>query len=249
MAHPNISVLSPLPSLSDSPESFTDDADRFFSGLPTYRVELNALGDYLDTLATNIDSDALAADTARLAAESAKSSAEAASAVSSASAGITVYDNSLSYSPPAAVMGSNGVVYRCVITTTVGDNPVVSTSGKWAKAISIDSLEGVTAAGRAIATAANVSAQQSAIGVAPLLLADNSGAITYNASGQVVTMSEPLSDGGTRASAYTYNGDGTVKTITVSKSGGTVPVATRITAFNYANGQLTGWDVLEAMQA
>jgi hypothetical protein len=61
MPAPNITTLPTAPSRSQSPETFSTDADAFLGALPDFGTEANAQADYLDALAVTVDADATAA--------------------------------------------------------------------------------------------------------------------------------------------------------------------------------------------
>jgi hypothetical protein len=81
MPAPQISPLPTPPSRSQSPETFSTDADTFLGALPEFQTDANAQADYLDALAATVDGYADAA----LASQNAASSS-ASAAASSASA-------------------------------------------------------------------------------------------------------------------------------------------------------------------
>lgn len=61
MTAPHISNLPTPPSRSQSPSTFSTDADAFLGALPTFQSEANSQADYLDALAATVDADAVAA--------------------------------------------------------------------------------------------------------------------------------------------------------------------------------------------
>lgn len=64
MPAPNITTLPTPPSRSQSPDTFSTDADAFLGALPGFGTEANAQADYLDALAITVDADATAASNA-----------------------------------------------------------------------------------------------------------------------------------------------------------------------------------------
>ncbi|WP_396190620.1 hypothetical protein [Flavobacterium sp.] len=62
MPTPLISPLPTPPSRSQSPETFSVDADAFLGALPEFQTDANAQATYLDALAIAVDADAAAAD-------------------------------------------------------------------------------------------------------------------------------------------------------------------------------------------
>jgi len=62
MPAPLISPLPTPPSRSQSPETFSVDADAFLGALPEFQTDANAQAAYLDALAIAVDADAAAAD-------------------------------------------------------------------------------------------------------------------------------------------------------------------------------------------
>ena len=64
MPAPQISPLPTPPSRSQSPETFSVDADAFLGALPDFQSEANDQADYLDALAIDVTADAAAAEAA-----------------------------------------------------------------------------------------------------------------------------------------------------------------------------------------
>ena len=89
MPAPQISPLPTPPSRSQSPETFSADADAFLGALPEFQTDANAQADYLDALAIAVDADAASADAdaaAAAASEVAAAASEAAAALSETNA-------------------------------------------------------------------------------------------------------------------------------------------------------------------
>lgn len=85
MPAPQISPLPNPPSRSQSPDTFSTDADAFLGALPDFQTEANAQADYLDALAAAVDVDAAAA-----AADADTASAAATAALAAADVGLWV---------------------------------------------------------------------------------------------------------------------------------------------------------------
>jgi hypothetical protein len=64
MPAPQISPLPNPPSRSQSPDTFSTDADAFLGALPDFQEEANDQADYLDALAVDVTADAAAAEAA-----------------------------------------------------------------------------------------------------------------------------------------------------------------------------------------
>jgi hypothetical protein len=64
MTAPQISPLPNPPSRSQSPDTFSTDADAFLGALPDFQEEANDQADYLDALAVDVTADAAAAEAA-----------------------------------------------------------------------------------------------------------------------------------------------------------------------------------------
>lgn len=64
MPAPQISPLPTPPSRSQSPETFSADADAFLGALPEFQTDANAQATYLDALAIGVDADAVTASNA-----------------------------------------------------------------------------------------------------------------------------------------------------------------------------------------
>lgn len=77
MTAPHITPLPTPPSRSQSPTTFSTDADTFLGALPDFQSDANAQADYLDGLADTVTTDAAAAAAAALAAENAANIAAA----------------------------------------------------------------------------------------------------------------------------------------------------------------------------
>lgn len=73
MPYPPITPLPTPPSRSQSPATFSADADAFLGALPDFQSDANALGSYLDGVAAAVDADAATAAAAALDAEAAAS--------------------------------------------------------------------------------------------------------------------------------------------------------------------------------
>ena len=89
MPAPQISPLPNPPSRSQSPETFSADADAFLGALPEFQTDANAQADYLDALAIAVDADAAAADAdaaSALASKNAALASQTAAAISAAAA-------------------------------------------------------------------------------------------------------------------------------------------------------------------
>ena len=71
MAYPPITTLPTPPSRSQSPATFSTDADAFLGALPDFGDQANDLGDYLDLLAADVDANAIIAENSALAAQAA----------------------------------------------------------------------------------------------------------------------------------------------------------------------------------
>lgn len=55
MPYPPITTIPTPPSRSQSPATFSVDADAFLGDLPDFGTEVNAFGDYIDVLGVSID--------------------------------------------------------------------------------------------------------------------------------------------------------------------------------------------------
>jgi hypothetical protein len=246
MALPTISALPVLPNLSDDPESFTEDADRFFAGLPIYRTEMNALATAIDAVTVQIDSSVDLAIDAKNDALDAKTAAEAASASAFASANLTNYNSGSTYAAGQMALGSNGVVYRAVQAVPAGDNPVTSTSGRWVKALSVDQVDGITAAGKTLVTATTLDAQKTILGISStssIEERDGTTEIGYDAQGLVARVRTVFNDGDEIIVYYNYNADGTVSYIVENYYDSVSTVEAKRTTYQYLNGKLSSWTV------
>ena len=89
MPAPHITPLPTPPSRSQSPDTFSTDADAFLGALPEFQTDANTQADYLDALADQVTADAAAADAdaaAALASQIAAAASESAAALSETNA-------------------------------------------------------------------------------------------------------------------------------------------------------------------
>lgn len=89
MPAPHITPLPTPPSRSQSPDTFSTDADAFLGALPDFQSDANTQADYLDALADQVTADAAAADAdaaAALASQIAAAASESAAALSETNA-------------------------------------------------------------------------------------------------------------------------------------------------------------------
>lgn len=89
MPAPHITPLPTPPSRSQSPDTFSTDADAFLGALPDFQTDANTQADYLDALADQVTADAAAADAdaaAALASQIAAAASESAAALSETNA-------------------------------------------------------------------------------------------------------------------------------------------------------------------
>lgn len=89
MPAPHITPLPTPPSRSQSPDTFSTDADAFLGALPDFQSDANTQADYLDNLADQVTTDAANADAdaaAALASQIAAAASEAAAALSETNA-------------------------------------------------------------------------------------------------------------------------------------------------------------------
>lgn len=120
MTAPNITPLPTPPSRSQSPATFSAEADAFLGALPTFQGEANAQADYLDALAIDVTTEtgadvaaaaasaaaALASETAADASESAALASETAAAASASASASSAADSAAS-AAEAATSESN----------------------------------------------------------------------------------------------------------------------------------------------
>ena len=122
--------ISTLPSApdrdGDTPAEFSDKVDALLLQLIDLVEEENAWAGQANTLANDVNADAGDAKTYRDEAQ--------------ASQNATEYSGATTYNIPNTVIGSNGHAYRCIIDSTVGDDPVGSGTGHWAQ-ITVGSTE------------------------------------------------------------------------------------------------------------
>lgn len=97
MTAPNITPLPTPPSRSQSPDTFSTDADTFLGALPDFATEANTQADYLDTLAAAVDADAVAAAASAAAALVSENNAEAAAAAAAATADAELWVSGTTY--------------------------------------------------------------------------------------------------------------------------------------------------------
>lgn len=76
--------------------------------------------------------------------------------------------------------------------------------------------------------------------IADQVIAGVSGAYTYDGGGRVSSISETLTDGSVRTTAFIYNGDGTVQRETVTVGG-----TSWVTTYAYTGGLVSGYTRVE----
>ena len=196
MPAPQISPLPTPPSRSQSPETFSADADAFLGALPEFQTDANAQADYLDALAIDVTADVAAA-------EAAVADAEAAAAVA---AGAANYQGDYSAGTTYQIGESVSYLGRRYVAKTVNTGVTPADGANWflindgdvlgpvsATNNSLAAFDGAT--GKLIKEAGTVSVGQGGTGVTSLtenaVLVGNGtsaiGSIAAGASGNVLT--------------------------------------------------------------
>jgi hypothetical protein len=173
MAYPPITTLPAAPSRQD-PTNFADEADAFLGALPDFGDEANALGSYLDGVASDVDTDATAAAASAIAA-----AASATTAVNAANAQVWVsgasYDaGDVVYSPVTYQ------TYRAITTHSGETTDPSSDATNW---VQLGGIDGLTA------TAAELNYND----ITTLGLTEASKTVTADANG-VVTFDNGISE-------------------------------------------------------
>lgn len=123
MPAPQITPLPTPPSRSQSPSTFSADADAFLGALPDFQSEANAQADYLDGLAEDVDAVLVAAE-----AEADAAAASAAAAANSANIAAAVADYQGAYNPATTYQIGQSVSYNGSLfvanTVNIGVTPV-----------------------------------------------------------------------------------------------------------------------------
>jgi hypothetical protein len=114
----------PTPPSRQRPSDFASEGDTFLAALPTFQSEANALRDEVNGFQSSASASATAANASQVLAEQA-----AQSSLSSANA--SLYVATTTYNNGDRVIGSDGATYSCLTDSTLGDDPVSSTSGDW----------------------------------------------------------------------------------------------------------------------
>jgi len=118
MAYPPITTLPSPPSRQD-PANFATEADAFLGALPDFGDEANALGSYLDGVASDVDTDATAA--AASASAAATSAANAAASATAASLEASAWSSGASYTVGSVVYSPIDFQTYRAITTHSGE--------------------------------------------------------------------------------------------------------------------------------
>lgn len=164
MPTPLISPLPTPPSRSQSPETFSVDADAFLGALPEFQTDANAQATYLDALAIAVDADAAAADadaasalssrnaalasqtaaalseTNAAASEDAAAASEAAAAVSETNAAASEVAAAASAAEAEAIVA--GVGFKDVVFINAAMSPYTINSATNGKLIACDTTGG-----------------------------------------------------------------------------------------------------------
>ena len=197
MPAPQISPLPTPPSRSQSPETFSTDADAFLGAFPDFQAEANDQADYLDALAVDVTADAAAAEAAAAIATGAANYQGDYSAGTTYQIGESVSYNGRRYVAKTVNTGVTPADGANWFLINDGDvlGPISATNN------SLAAFDGTT--GKLIKAAGTVSVEQGGTGVSSLtenaVLVGNGtsaiGSIAAGASGNVLT-----SDGTTWAS-------------------------------------------------
>ncbi len=165
MPYPPITPLPTPPSRSQSPATFSADADAFLGALPDFQSDANALGSYLDGVAAAVDADAATAAAAAI----------DAGAAASIAAGVAdyqgVYNAGTTYQVGQSVSYSGSIFVANTVNT--GITPV--NGANWFEIASGDvTLNGIqTLTNKTIAFGSNT-----LTGVAPLASPTFTGTVT-----------------------------------------------------------------------
>ena len=185
MAYPPITTLPAAPSRQD-PANFATEADAFLGALPDFGTEANALGSYLDGVASDVDTDATAAAaSATAAAASATTAVNAANAQAwvsgtSYSAGDVVY-STITYKTYRAIQATSG--------TTDPSNDAVN----WTQLGGVDGLTATAAELNILGGATATTAEINYLDITTLGTTEASKAVTADANG-VVTFDNGISE-------------------------------------------------------
>ena len=118
----SITQLGPLPTRA-VPIDFIPRGQALLEALDDLVSEFGTWASQANALSSQVSGFAQVCQTARAAATTSLQTLTA--------SGLTVYAASSTYSSPALVLGSDGVVYRCLGSGIVGDDPVGSVTGNW----------------------------------------------------------------------------------------------------------------------
>ena len=183
MAYPPITTLPAAPSRQD-PTNFADEADAFLGALPDFGDEANALGSYLDGVASDVDTDATAAAASAAAASTSETNAAnsaTAAANSAASVASGAWSSGASYSVGDVVYSPITYLSYRAITTHSGETTDPSSDAtNW---VQLGGIDGLTAT----ATELNYN------DITTLGLTEASKTVTADANG-VVTFDNGISE-------------------------------------------------------
>ena len=117
-----VTQFGPRPTRA-APIDFIARGEALLGALDDLVSEFNTWASQANALSGKVSGFAQVCQTARAAAATALQTL--------AASGLTVYAAGSTYSSPALVLGSDGVVYRCLGSGILGDDPVGSVSGNW----------------------------------------------------------------------------------------------------------------------